>query len=141
MPTPLAPEEKISDKRPRQKKLTVKEQKRREEISDCTTMAISVITRSSYLIQLDQIRTIFILDDIVRSRIDTIIIEEIEEILEDITVLSTCEIFNLVDSEELGKLLDELGDLNVNKARQYGEQAWDIFSEVITDYIVETWTY
>lgn len=117
------------------------EKKKREKIADCTTMVISVITRASYLIQLDEIRFIFITDDIVRKMLDTIIIKEIEEILEDITVLSDCEIFNLIDSEELWKLLDELGGLDVNKAREYGDKTWDIFSKVITDYIVETWKY
>jgi len=127
------------------KKISIKkileEKEKRKVIDDCVTMVLSVITRASYLIQLDQIRLIFIEDDRVRKRLDTIIIEEIEEILEDIAVLSDCEILNLVDSEDLENLLDKLGDLDVNKAREYGDSAWDIFSKIITDYIVTTWKY
>lgn len=123
------------------KELTDEEKKKRDTISDCTTMILSILTRSSYLIQLDQIRLIFILDDRVRTRIDDIIIDETEEILEDIYALSPCEFFDYVDPTELENLLDELGNLDVNKAKQYGEHAWDMFSKIIIDYVVNTWKY
>lgn len=138
MSLPLVPKEDVIQEEISPEKLE-EQKKKQEDLSDCVTMVLSVLTRSSYLIQLDQIRVIFILDDRVRTRLDSIIIEEIEEILEDITVLSNCELFDYIDSEELGKLLDELGDLDVNKARQYGDGAWNIFSKLITDYVIATW--
>lgn len=128
------------------KKLSIKKlierKEMRQEIEDCVTMVISVITRGAYLIQLDQIRAMFITDDRIRTRLDTIVIEEIEEILDDINIIaSDCEISALIDQEDLDKLLDELGGLDVNKAREYGDSTWKLFSKVITDYIIATWKY
>ena len=117
----------------------LEEKEIRQKIDDCATMTISVITNSAYLIQLAEIRSIFITDDKVRPTLDTIIIEEIQEVIDSISLLSECEIFELVDQEDLNKLLDELGYLDVEKAREYGENAWKLFSKVITDYIVGTW--
>jgi len=133
---PLIPSKKLSIKKLLERK------EKRQEIEDCVTMVISVITRGAYLIQLDQIRAMFIADDKVRTRLDTIIIEEIEEILDDINILvSDCEISNLVEQDELNKLLDDLGGLDVNKAREYGDSAWKLFSKVVTDYVAGTWKY
>lgn len=128
------------------KKLSIKKLIERkeiiQEIEDCVTMVISVITRASYLIQLDHSRVIFIEEDRVRTRLDTIIIEEIEEILDDINIIvSDCEISKLIDPDDLDKLLDDLGGLDVNKAREYGDSAWKLFSKVMTDYVVATWKY
>jgi len=133
---PSVPSKRVSIKKLLERK------ERRQEIEDCVTMVISVITRGAYLIQLDQIRAVFITDDRVRTRLDTIIIEEIEEILDDINILvSDCEISNLIDQDELNKLLDDLGGLDVNKTREYGDSAWKLFSKVVTDYIAGTWKY
>jgi hypothetical protein len=117
----------------------VEEKEARQLIEDCATTAISIITRSAYLIQLAEIRSLFIIDDKIKMALDTIIIEEIEEVIDGISLLSECEIFELVDSEDLNKLLEELGYLDVEKAREYGEDAWKMFSKVVTDYIVGTW--
>jgi hypothetical protein len=117
----------------------LEEKEMRQNIEDCATMAISIITRSSYLIQLAEIRSIFLIDNRVKTILDTIIIEEIGEVIDGISLLSQCDIFELVDGEDLNKLLEELGYLDVDKAREYGENAWKMFSKVITDYIVGTW--
>lgn len=117
----------------------LEEKEIRQKIDDCATMVVSIITRSSYLIQLAEIRSIFIIDNKVKTTLDTIIIEEIKEIIDGISLLSECEIFELTDEEDLNKLLYELGYLDVEKAREYGDGAWKIFSKVITDYITGTW--
>ena len=119
--------------------ITEEEKEQTQEIIDCITLVISLLTRSSYILQLDQIRVIYILNDDIRTRIDSIIIDEIEEILDDISIVSPCEIFYYVDTEELKNLLEELGELDVNKAKIYGEHAWNIFSKLITDYVISTW--
>lgn len=120
-------------------KEVLEEKDAHQHIEDCATMVVSVITRSAYLIQLAEIRSMFITDDRVRTTLDTIIIDEITEVIDSISLLSECEIFELVDSEELNKLLEELGYLDVEKAREYGDDAWKMFSKVVTDYIVGTW--
>lgn len=130
--TPISPEG------PSFKEL-LEEKDMRQNIEDCATMTLSIITRSSYLIQLAEIRSLFIMDDKIKSALDTIIIKEIEEVIDGISLLSECEIFELVDSEDLNKLLEELGYLDVEKAREYGDSAWKMFSKVVTDYIVGTW--
>lgn len=124
---------------PEQQTITEEEKEQTQEIIDCITLVISALTRASYIVQLDQIRVIYILNDDIRTRIDSIIIDEIEEILDDISIISPCEIFYYVDTEELQKLLEELGELDVNKAKIYGEHAWNIFSKLITDYVISTW--
>ena len=117
------------------------EKEARQKIDDCATMVVSIITRSAYLIQLAEIRSIFITDEKARTTLDTIIIKEIEEVIDGISLLSECEIFELVDEEDLSKLMYELGYSDVDKAREYGENAWKIFSKVVTDYITGTWKY
>lgn len=119
--------------------ITEEEKEQFQEIFDCITLVISVLTRASYIVQLDEIRVIYILNDDIRTRIDSIIIDEIEEILDDISILTPCEIFYYVDTEELQKLLEELGGLDVNNAKIYGENTWKIFSKLITDYVISTW--
>jgi hypothetical protein len=131
--------EQQTEPQPEQQAITEEEKEQTQEIIDCITLAISALTRASYLIQLDQIRVIYILNDDIRTRIDSIIIDEIEEILDDISIISPCEIFYYVDPEELQKLLEELGELDVNKAKIYGEHAWNIFSKLITYYVISTW--
>jgi hypothetical protein len=102
--------EQQTEPQPEQQTITEEEKEQTQEIIDCITLAISALTRASYLIQLDQIRVIYILNDDIRTRIDSIIIDEIEEILDDISIISPCEIFYYVDPEELQKLLEELGE-------------------------------
>lgn len=131
--------EQQSESQPDQQVITKEEKEQTQEIIDCITLVISILTRASYLTQLDEIRVIYILNDDIRTRIDSIIIDEIEEIIDDISVVSPCEIFYYVDAEELQKLLEELGELDVNKAKTYGEHAWNIFSKLITDYVISTW--
>ncbi len=115
-------------------------EEKNQEVSDCITLAISVITRASYLIQLDEVRAMFILDDMVRTKMDGLIINEIEETLGDITALLPCEFFDYLDADKLSELVDELGGMDVNKAKPYGEQAWDIFSDSIIKYALSTWS-
>lgn len=117
------------------------EKNKREEISDCMTMAISVITRGAYLIQLDQIRVIYILDEMIRNRIDSIIIDEIEEMIDDINLFLPCDFLDYIDGDKFADFVEELGYLDVNKAKDYGRQALDIFSDAITNYVVSTWKY
>jgi hypothetical protein len=50
-----------SEQQPEQQAITEEEKEQTQEIIDCITLAISVLTRASYLIQLDQIRVIYIL--------------------------------------------------------------------------------
>ena len=127
------------EQQPKQQVITEEEKEQTQEIIDCITLVISVLTRASYIIQLDQIRVIYILNDDIRTRIDSIIIDEIEEIIDDISIISHCEIFYYVGTEELQKLLEELGGLDVNNAKIYGEHTWNIFSKLITDYVISTW--
>ena len=135
--TEKQPGEQQTEQQPGEQQTITEEEK--EEIIDCITLVISVLTRASYLVQLDQIRVIYILSDDIRTRIDSIMIDEIEEILDDISIIYPCEIFYYVDTDELQELLEELGELDVNKAKIYGEHAWNIFSKIITDYVLSTW--
>lgn len=123
------------------KELTEEEKIKREEISDCMTMAISIITRGAYLIQLDQIRVIYILDEDIRTRIDSIIIDETEEMIDDINLFLPCDLLDYIDGDKFADFVEDLGYLDVNKAKVYGQQAFDIFSGAITSYAVSTWKY
>lgn len=142
---PETPVSTPSDKQPAPNELTEEEKEakieiEKEEVSDCITLAISVITRASYLIQLDEVRAMFILDEMVRTKMDGLIINEIEETLGDITAFLPCEFFDYLDADKLSDLVEELGGMDVNKAKPYGEQAWDIFSDAIIKYALSTWS-
>ncbi len=124
------------------RELTKEEKKMREEIDNCTTMVISVITRGAYLIQLGQIRPMLVeCEEGITKVFDSIIIDEIEEMIDDMRLLTRCEIFDRINLDDLDRLLDDLGGLDVSKVVVYGEDAWKLFSKVITDYFVETWEY